>query len=44
MQQNEDSGEMTSYEELFKADSIITDEMIYEEYSSIEFSEDDFFC
>lgn len=43
-QQNEENGEGTSYDELARADSIISDEMIYEAYSGINFTEDDFFC
>lgn len=44
MQQNEENGEGTSYDELSRADSIISDEMIYEAYSGINFTEDDFYC
>lgn len=43
MQHNEEVGEGTSYEELARVDSIISDEMIYEAYSGINFTEDDFF-
>ena len=42
MQHNEEMGEGTSYEELARVDSIISDEMIYEAYSGINFTEDDF--
>lgn len=42
MQHNEETGEGTSYEELARVDSIISDEMIYEAYSGINFTEDDF--
>lgn len=42
MQHNEEVGEGTSYDELARADSIISDEMIYEAYSGINFTEDDF--
>lgn len=44
MQHNEEVGEGTSYEELARVDSIISDEMIYEAYSGINFTEDDFSC
>lgn len=44
IQQNEETGEGTSYDELARADSIISDEMIYEAYSGINFTEDDFSC
>lgn len=44
MQHNEEMGEGTSYDELARADSIISDEMIYETYSGINFTEDDFSC
>lgn len=43
-QQNEENGNGTSYDELSRADSIISDEMIYEAYSGINFTEDDFYC
>lgn len=43
-QQNEENGNDTSYDELTKADSIISNEMIYEAYSGINFTEDDFYC
>lgn len=42
IQQNEETGDGTSYDELARADSIISDEMIYEAYSGINFTEDDF--
>lgn len=42
MQNNEEVGEGTSYDELVGVDSIISDEMIYEVYSGINFTEDDF--
>lgn len=44
MQHNKEVGEGTSYDELARADSIISDEMIYEAYSGINFTEDDFSC
>jgi hypothetical protein len=44
MQHNEEIGDGTSYDELARADSIISDEMIYEAYSGINFTEDDFSC
>lgn len=44
MQNNEEVGEGTSYEELARVDSIISDEMIYKAYSGINFTEDDFSC
>lgn len=44
MQNNEEVGEGTSYDELVGVDSIISDEMIYEVYSGINFTEDDFSC
>ena len=44
MQHNEEVGEGTSYDELARADIIISDEMIYEAYSGINFTEDDFSC
>lgn len=44
IQHNEEVGEGTSYDELARADSIISDETIYEAYSGINFTEDDFFC
>lgn len=44
IQQNEETGDGTSYDELARADSIISDEMIYEAYSGINFTEDDFSC
>ena len=44
MQHNEEVEEGTSYDELVGVDSIISDEMIYEAYSGINFTEDDFFC
>lgn len=44
MQNNEEVGEGTSYEELARVDRIISDEMIYEAYSGINFTEDDFSC
>lgn len=44
IQHNEEIGECTSYEELARVDSIISDEMIYEAYSGYNFSEDDFCC
>lgn len=44
MKHNEEVGERTSYDELARADNIISDEMIYEAYSGINFTEDDFSC
>lgn len=44
MQHNEEVGEGTSYDELLRADSIISDDVIHEAYSGINFTEDDFFC
>lgn len=44
IQQNEETGDDTSYDELARADSIISDEVIQEAYSGINFTEDDFFC
>ena len=44
IQQNEETGDGTSYDELARADSIISDEVIQEAYSGINFTEDDFFC
>lgn len=44
IQQNEETGEGTSYDELARADSIISDKVIQEVYSGINFTEDDFFC
>lgn len=42
MQHNEETGEGTSYDELARADSIISDKVIQEVYSGINFTEDDF--
>ena len=42
IQQNEETGEGTSYDELARADSIISDKVIQEVYSGINFTEDDF--
>nr|DAL63058.1 MAG TPA_asm: hypothetical protein [Caudoviricetes sp.] len=44
IQHNEEMGEGTSYDELLRADSIISDDVIYEAYSDINFTNDDFFC
>lgn len=44
IQQNEETGEGTSYDELARADSIISDKVIQEAYSGINFTEDDFSC
>ncbi len=44
IQHNEEVDEETSFDELARADSIISDEIIYEAYSGINFTEDDFFC
>lgn len=44
IQHNEEMGEGTSYDELLRADSIISDDVIYEVYSGINFTEDDFSC
>ena len=42
IQQNEETGAGTSYDELARADSIISDKVIQEVYSGINFTEDDF--
>lgn len=42
MQHNEEVGEGTSYDKLARADSIISDKVIQEVYSGINFTEDDF--
>lgn len=42
IQHNEETGEGTSYDELARADSIISDKVIQEAYSGINFTEDDF--
>lgn len=41
---NNAQGEGTSYGELAEADSLISDEEVYEGYADIDFSEDDFAC
>ena len=40
IQQNEETGEGTSYDELARADSIISDKVIQEVYSGINFTEE----
>lgn len=37
-------GESLSYEELSHADTLVSDNDIFNEYSCTDFTEDDFFC
>ena len=44
MEKNAENGEGTSYMEIADADSIISDDEIFDAYAGTEFSEDDFCC